>query len=826
MWLDDLRRDISYALRTAARHPGFTGAAVVTLALGIGATTAIFSVVHALLLKGLPYTTHDSDRLVRVMAHLPGSGSQPPRRVPAAVNAAEAAEVQARSRTLVYAGTVAPTLMGIAGPEGAARLQGARASPSVFPMLGATPLIGRAFSPDESQSGADRVLLLSHPAWHRFFGADPGILGRKVALDSVLGRRTRTEYVVVGVMPPSFTFPTSQTQFWLPLTTSGESAVMRGALIGRLADGVTPAAALSELDPILRAVRDQAPAIRYELVREQDEIAAPVRPALTVLMAAVGVVLLIACANVANLLLARTAGRRREIAVRAALGAGRSRLAREALTESAILAVLGGAAGVALAVASVRLLRALAAHIGRLDLSTGAALPRLDEVAIDLPVLAFTAAASIATGILFGLAPALRQSRSDPMEAFRAAPPEGDWAGRLRAFGSRGTLVIAQTTLATMLLIGAALLVHSFIRLAAVDPGYDPQRALTFQVALPVDASPDARLRSFAEDLVARLRTMPGVHAAAYANQLPMVQLRDTAGGLWAAADPGRRPAPDAADARFVSREYFTAMGIRVVAGRGFEERDAGGRPRVLLVNEALASRDLGGNAVGRTVYVGRDPAPWEIVGVVEDVRQFALDRAAEPQFFVDLRQWSGGPLFPVGAYYVVRTEDDPAALVPVVRAMVRQLDAQAALFNVAPMEQLVAATLARPRLYAALLAIFAGLAAALAAVGIYGVLAYAVSEQTREIGIRIAVGAPRSRVVLFVVRSGLVLAVSGIALGTLGAAWMTQYLEGMLFGVASLDRATFAAVALLFGAVAAIAAYVPARRAAAIDPVVALRCE
>ena len=826
MWLDDLRHDISQALRAAARHPGFTGVAGVTLALGIGATTAIFSVVHALLLKALPYTTYDSGRLVRVMAHLPGNGSQPPRRVPAAVNAAEATEVQARSRTLAHAGTVAPTLMGIAGHEGAARLQGARVSPSVFPMLGAAPLIGRVFTPADSRSGADRVLLLSYPAWHRFFGGDPAILGRTVTLDSVLGQRTRTEYAVVGVMPPSFTFPASQTQFWLPLTTSGESAAMRGALIGRLADGVTPAAALADLDPILRAVRGHPPPVRYGIVREQDEIAAPVRPALTVLVAAVGFVLLIACANVANLLLARTAARRREIAVRAALGAGRSRLARQALTESAILALLGGAAGIALAFGGVRLLHALAATMGRLDLSTGAALPRLDEVAIDLPVLAFTAAAAIATGILFGLAPALRQSRSDPMEAFRAAPATGGWTGRLRAFGSGGSLVIAETALATMLLVGGGLLVNSFSRLASVDPGYDPQRVLTFQVALPVDAYPDARLRSFAEDLAARLQTMPGVHAAAYANQLPMVQLRETAGGLFSAPDPGRRPAPDAADARFVSREYFAAMGIRVIAGRGFEERDAEGRPRVLLVNEALASRDFGGEAVGRIVFVGRDPDPWEIVGVVADVRQFGLDRTAEPQFFVDLRQWPGGPLFPVGAYYAVRTEGDPAAIVPAVRAIVRQLDAQAALFNVAPMEQLVAATLARPRLYAALLAIFAGLAVALAAVGIYGVLAYAVNRRTREIGIRIAVGAPRSQVVLLVVRSGLAVAVVGIALGTLGAAWTTKYLEGMLFGVAPLDRATFAAVALLFAAVAAVAAYVPARRAAAVDPVMALRCE
>jgi putative ABC transport system permease protein len=390
-------------------------------------------------------------------------------------------------------------------------------------------------------------------------------------------------------------------------------------------------------------------------------------------------------------------------------------------------------------------------------------------------------------------------------------------------------LIVAEVAMTLVLLAGAGLLAHSFLRLSSVDPGYDATRVLTFQVNLPVDRYPDARVRAFAEDLVARVRTMPGVRAAAYANQLPMVQLRDSAGGLWRTPDPGRKPAPGGADARLVSREYLEVMGIRIVAGRGFAERDEAGYPRVLLVNEALARRDFADvNPLGRFVYIGADPTPWKIVGIVGNVRQFGLDRDADPQFFVDLRQWpgTGMPVFPVGAYYAVLTDGEPLGLAAGLRAALADLDPQARLFNVLPMRQLVAATISRPRMYALLVGVFAAVAVTLAGLGIFGVVAASVSQRTREIGIRVALGARRSSVMRLVVRQSAGLFAAGAAIGLVAAAALTRYLEGLLFGLTPQDPVTFAAVVALLALVAAAASYIPARRALRVDPLVALRDE
>ena len=829
-WLEDLRRDVPYAWRSFARNSAFTVVAVVTLALGIGANTAIFTVVNAVLLKPLNYSEH-SHRLVRLMAHMPpGDASAAAstgfaRRVPVGMSGSEIAELRTRTRALSHIGTVGPTMMGLTGHEDAGRLQGARVSASVFPLLEARPLLGRTILSEDESPGRDAVVLLSHAAWQRYFGGDAAILGRTLILNSVLGPRTQREYTVIGVMPADFRFPNSVTEFWMPLVTSprAEGAVMRGPLLGRLADGMSLEAAVGELGPIVRELRSHSPQVRYELVREQDEMVAPVRPALIVLTVAVGCVLLIACVNVANLLLARTAARQREVAVRAALGAGRGRLIRQMLTESVLLAVLGGLGGVVLAIGGVRLLRSLAATLGRFDVGSGVAsvtFPRLDEVGVDPSVFAFTGLLSVLTGVLFGLAPAVRSSLSDPIEAIR------NGAGRVRGMG--GGLVVLQIALATVLLVGGALLVRSFLNLSRVNTGYDAANVLTFQVALPVARYPDDRLRPFAEEVVSRLRSIPGVRAAAYANQLPLVALRDSLGGLWKTPSTDRKPVPGAVDARFVSRDYFAAMGIAVIAGRGFADSDGAGQPRVLVVNEELARRDFAGESpIGQQVFIGRDPTPWQVVGIVANVRQFGLDREPEPQFFADLRQWSGGmPLFPVGAYYAVRTNGDPDAIVSTLRGIVLQLDPEAALFNVAGMEALVASTISRPRMYAVLLGIFAGVGVTLAVIGIYGVMAFGVTQRTREFGVRMALGAKRGDVMSLVLRQGLALAAVGIALGLAGASAATRYLEGMLFGLTPLDRPTFAVVALLFAIVAAAAAYVPARRATRVEPIVALRCE
>jgi predicted permease len=831
-WLNDLRHDLRYALRTLKKSPGFGLVVILTLALGIGATTAIYSVVHAVLMKPLAYS-RESDRLVRLIMNMPASVSPTgrPLRTTVSLSAAEIRDLESRSQALSGVGTVGPVLMGLSGYEEAAHLQGSRVSATVFSMIDARPLLGRVFDSNDEAPGADPVILISFAAWHRYFAADPNILNRTLTLDTALGPRRQSRYTVIGVMPQRFAFPSSQTQFWMPFqaTVPGGGAAIRGPMLGRLAHGISMQAAVAEIGPIVREIRLDKPGITYELLREQDGIVAQVKPALLVLTVAVGFVLLIACVNVANLLLARMAARQREIAIRGALGAGRGRLIRQVLTESVVLAMIGGVAGTALAFGGITLLQMLATTLSRIDLGTGVGFPRLDEIGIDGSVLLYTAATSVVTGLAVGLLPAFRYARRDPMESLRAAAgASASPAGVVEASTLRGALVVIQIALAMILLVGGGLLMNSFIKLSGVDPGYQPGHVLTFQVALPVDRYPDARLKTFAEDLAAGLRSVPGVRAAAYANQLPMVQLRDTAGGLWKTPDRGRTPAPGGPDARLVSREYLDVMGIRVIAGRGFSERDGAGRPRVLLVNRLLAGRDFPGeDPIGQQVYIGRDPYPWQIVGIVDNVRQFGLDREPEPQFFVDVRQWSGtGPLFPIGAYYAVRADGNPVSVIPNIRAIVRRLDRQAALFNIAPMEQLVTTTIAQPRMYTMLLSIFAGIGATLAVIGIYGVMAYRVTQRTREIGIRMALGARRAQVLALVLRKGVTLTIIGIAVGLVGAAAATRFLQGMLFGITPLDARTFAAVSLLFGLVAMLASYVPARRATKVDPIVALRSE
>ena len=551
-----------------------------------------------------------------------------------------------------------------------------------------------------------------------------------------------------------------------------------------------------------------------------------VKPAVLVLTVAVGCVLLIACANVANLLLARTATRQREIAVRVAIGAGRARLLRQVLTESVLLSAIGGLIGIVLAGAGVRLFRVLATSLARVDLgSTGTTFPRLDAIAIDQSALVFAAAVSVGIGLLFGLAPVLRASRMDTLRAGTASTGVSLGQTRDRA---RGALVVAEVALATMLVIAGGLLIRSFGRLVRVELGYDPANVVTFQVSLAGPRRPPQQLKLFAEDLVGRLRALPGVEAAGYANQLPLVGLMNSIRFGTAPADPAMPPPPDSPDVRLVSQDYMRAMGIRVLAGRAFGATDDAGRPRVVVINEKLARREFGDRSpVGITVYLGFTPVPWQIVGVVEDVRQRGLDQEPRPQLFVDMRQWSGPgvPIFPVGAYYSIRTTRMTAAISNV-RTVVQQQERGAALENVATMEQIVSNSVTVPRMYAVLLGIFAAVAMTLAVAGIYGVVAYAVTQRTREIGIRMALGARRRQVLALVLRQSLALVAIGLLLGVGGAVAGTRYLEGLLFGLTPLDRSTFAYAAVAFALVASAAAYIPARRATLVDPLEALRCE
>jgi putative ABC transport system permease protein len=582
---------------------------------------------------------------------------------------------------------------------------------------------------------------------------------------------------------------------------------------------------------------------RFELVGLQESIVRPVRASLRILSVAVGLVLLIACANVANLLLSRATVRQREIAVRSALGARRGRLVRQLLTESTMLALIGGAAGVALAYGGLELLRALFAGfappegriVRQIGVEPGAAaqFPRIDEIALDSTTLLFTLGLSLATGLIFGLAPALQQagrSRFDRLRDGAAAT-----AGGLRLIGRnapRALLVLSEIATATVLLVGGGLMIHSFLRLMTVERGYDADRVLTFQVRRPAGRSSADQLLALSESLAADLSQAPGIVAAAYAAQLPMVTLRINLAVRTRAGEP-LPPSPDGPapvtpyfpDVRVVGPGYFETLGIRFLAGRTFTAVETAEDQRAVVVNREFARTRFGGeNPVGRQLYDGSD-RPWQIVGLVEDVRQQGVDRAPEPQLFIGFRQ---SPLrsFASSHYYAVRTSGDARDALPAVRLALQRRDSEATIENVATMEELLAYSMTRPRAYAVLLGLFAGIAAVLAAIGIYGVVSYAVAQSTREIGIRVALGAERHDVVALIVRQGMVLATAGTAVGLLLAAGAARFLRGMVFGVTPVDGPTYLVVALLFVAVALLACYVPARRALSVDPLVALRNE
>ncbi len=889
--MDALWLDVRYAVRTLLKRPGFLAVAVVTLALGAGANTAIFSVVNTVLLQPLPY--RDADRIVRIIQNRPPSAS--PGGLPSRLAALSTDDLQAwrpRSRTLSQMAAYGPAALTMTGREEPVRLAAARVSPALFPLLGIAPLTGRTFEAGEERSDADAVVVLSFTAWQKYFAADPDILTRTLTLD---GRG----YSVVGVMPRGFEFPDSQTEAWVPFVltapvrTPGERTLQIVQVIARVKDGVSLTAAQAEADAIFRQLREdearqdaqflgrgrqagptpqagpmpqrfargpddgnrvvrggRAPEARtgepgmvmrrggpgpegpqrgglfgamppatVELSPLKDELVRPVRPALLVLLVSVGFVLLIACANVANLLLARAAGRQQEIAVRAALGASRGRLIRQTLTESLVLALMGSALGAALAWGAEQALRT----IGPADI------PRLQQLRLDLPFFMFTIAIAMLTGILFGMAPALRLSRSSEMHAIKqgAVYP----ASGLSLFGrnrTRSVLAIVEISLAMMLLVGAGLLINSFLKLSNVNPGYDPSNVLAFQISLPQARYDTAERDAFYERMLDRLRALPGVRAAAVSNTLPLQQgIVRVSLRIFGRPEPTRPEDFTVADVRIVSPDYLSAMGIRTLDGRALQPAAGAHPPRELLVNRSFVQRYLGGaRAVGSRVNLD-GPDPWEIVGVVNDVRHAGLAAEPFPEIYVDYRQATAA--MPRGlrdAFFTVRTTSSPLPLMTSVRGLVRQVDAQLVVDNMATMDQRLSASVARPRFYATLVGVFALIAVTLAAVGVYGVLSYAVSQCTREIGIRLALGASRRGVLGLVLRQGCAIAAIGIAVGLAGAAAVTRSLTTLLFDLTPFDPLTFGAVSVLLALVALAACYVPARRAMGVDPIAALRAE
>ena len=806
-WIEELRQDARYAARVLGRGRGFVVVSVLTLALGVGANTAIFSVVRGVLFRSLPYP--DPDRLVSVQSVIRGSAG--------AVSAPDFMDWRAQSRS--FSGLAAyflstANLTAGGDPE---RLTQARVSSNFFDILGVQPVLGRGFRPGEDEVGAARVAVLSDGLWRRRFGADPSMIGRTILLDDF-------PTTIVGVAPPQLRMPAG-VDLWLTTRFDAHdlAAKSRGArwisVLGRLAPRIALASAVTEMSAIAKRLEQIDPrhnvAVTTRVTPLQEDMVGGVRRPLLILLGAVGLVMLIACVNVASLSLGRTAARESELAVRAALGAGRGRLARQILTESVILALGGGIIGVVLAVAATRALVALAPGD----------LPLMNAVHVDGLVLVFAFALTVLSGLLFGVVPAIHGSRrgiNDRLRTTNRSISLGGASGRLRQ-----ALVVVEVALAIALLAGAGLLVRSFMQLTSVDPGFRADRVATFSLSLSPVRYPDgARQEQFGRELLSRLARVNGVRAAGISFSLPLTN--SAFGFTFAIGGRAEVSGPDEprAQARVATPDYFRAMGIPLLRGRGFTEQDTRSTPPVMLISDAAARRYWPNeDPIGQTVMTGwgRENRRFggTIVGIVGDVRQFSLAMKPVPEIYLPFAQW---PLDELSV--VMETSGPPAGVLPVAGDVVRQIDPTLPVYDAYPMTDLVRASLAERRFYASLLGAFAVLALALAAIGIYGVIAYSVQQRRRELGIRIALGASAALVVRLVVRQGMTLALIGSAFGLAGAGVLTRVLRGQLFNVTPTDPVTFVAVPAALVVVALIACVVPARRAVSVDPATAIRAD
>jgi putative ABC transport system permease protein len=803
----DLWNDLRYAARTLGRSPGFTAAAVLTLALGIGANAAVWSVVHAVLLRPLPYPHPER------LAMLWETASQEPRESFSGPDFLDYRErLAGRDGRKPFAGLAAFIASGVQldGENGPERIRGCTATEGFFQLLGARPSLGRTFLAEDHRPGAAPVIVLTDGLWRRRFGADPRIVGKSLPVNG----RSAT---VVGVLPAGFRFSIPgflrPVEVWTPLALSpgGDRGGHMLRVLGRLKPGVTKAALQSELTATAARLARQYPGtndgVGVRLIPLHEQIAGSSRRALLVLLTAVGLVLLTACANVANLLLARAASRRREIAVRRALGAGRLRLVSQLLAESLLLAALGGGLGLLFAAWGLDLLVPLG----------GAQLPRADEIGFDGATVAFTAGAVLLTALLFGLAPALSAARQAPGEGLREGERGGSGVGRRRA---RGALAVAEVALALVLSTGAGLLIRSFLGLLDTRPGFAPQGVLTATVVLPKWKYREGPAQAAAlEQLVDRVAALPGVRAAGAIDDLPLDGDRDANTYVVPGMPADAKSLPDA-EIRSITPGYFATMGISLAAGRPFAAADSGKAPPVAIVNQALARSSFPGvDPVGKRLSL--DGKEWlEIVGVAGDVRDLALDAPAEREIYRPAAQTPGIRMTLVLAGGNARI----SGLANAVRQAAQAVDREFVVTRVEPMTAVIGAGLAERRFHVLLLGLFAAAAFALAALGVYGVISSGVAERTREIGIRVALGAGRGAVLRMVLGQGAALAAAGVAIGTALALGLTQLLAGLLYGVGAADPGTFAAAALLLASVALFASLLPAARAARLDPVVALK--
>lgn len=818
--INDLLQDLSYGLRMLRKNPWFTAIAVLTLALGIGANTAIFSVVNAVLLRPLPFS--EPDRLATFWATSGQEGLGKMQWTDWLF-----AFIQERNQSFEalagYNGGNGFNLTGSGEPD---RLNGTVVTSDFFSVLRKNPFYGRTFLPQESTPGRDNVVILSHRLWQKRFGGDASIIGQAITLNNVPTQ-------VVGIMPPDFDFP-EQTELWVPLTLNpyGPNESWYIDLIARLKAGLTTADAEREMGVLwdeYSQLRNLPQGESGSFIRVKPLmylVVGEVRRPLLVLMAAVALVLMIACANIANLLLARGAVRSREIAVRCCLGASRGRIVRQILTESLVLSAIGSGLGLVLALWGVQIFNHFSpaefARIEQLDF-TGVQLPRIDEVRVDATVLLFAVAVALFTGLLFGLAPAFRSSRVDLHEAIKeGARDSGSRTNRRLS----NAFVVAQFALSLVLLTGATLLVKSFSKLLSVDPGFRAENVWTGRVDLPASKYPDdAALRRFYAQFLDRVQILPNVRAAGLCQRLPFFGGGDGNGFSAEGREPGQDEPLLNAWYRDVSPRYFTAMGIPIIRGRAFLDTDTETSPRVAVVDETLARRFWPGeDPVGKRIRIGR--ASWRtdlmtVVGVVASVKHRKLDEQSAYYVYRPVSQ----DIQP-SMYLVARTEGSPESMTSAVRGQLASLDPDLPLFEVLTMDRAVAYSLTAKRVTNALLVAFAVTALLLALIGIYGVMSVNVTGRTREFGIRLALGAQPPDILWLVIGRGLKLAIAGAAIGVIGALWLMRFIEALLFNVTPSDPLILAGVALLLTVIALAACYFPARRATRVDPMGALRNE
>ena len=801
-----LLADLRYAARTLLKRPLFATVAVLTLALGIGANAAIFSVVNAVLLAKLPF--EKPDELMMIWGNNAAANLyQQPASVPDYDDLKEnqVFEQIAATRSQAF------NLTGGDEPE---RINGARVAVNLFSLLRAKPLMGRDFFEPDGVAGAEPVVLVSHALWQQRYGADINLIGRPLNVDG-------KSYTVIGVLPPGVYYPTPDVSLYIPLITQ-PNELARGArflrVIGRLKQGVSLSEARAEMNTIAGRAADQYPVTNsgygIDLVPLHEQIVGRVRPALLVLLGAVGCVLLIACANVANLLLARAASRRTEFAIRAALGASRARLVRQLLTESVLLSLAGGAMGLLLAVWGVPTLMGISAN----------SIPRGEEVGINLRVLGFTAVVSLATGIVFGIVPALRSSSKHTTDALR----EGRRGTTRSVLHQRllSGLVISEVAIALVLLITAGLMISSFVSISRVSPGFNPKGVLALGIGLSSKYPDIPKQASFYESLVAKVSTIPGVESAASSIRIPLIGFNASTSFTIQGrpVQPGSEPTTDY---RAVTGGYFKTMGIPLLKGRDFTERDNKDAPETVVINQMMAERFFSGeDPIGKRIQIFPDPARWrEIVGVVGDVRLLGLDTEINPTIYVPMPQ-NPYPNALRNVFLVARTSGEPKSLIAGIRRELRSLDGDVPISQVQTMEEIVSGSLSQRRLSMSLLVVFSGLAAVLAAVGIYGVMAYIVAQRTHEIGIRMAMGAQQGEVLRMILGDGAKLTLIGVGIGVGAAFALTRVLSSLLYGVSAADPVTFAGISLLLACVAMSASYLPARKAAKVDPMEALRNE